>query len=175
MPVSETSALSVVSLLKPGAELGLMYADALVKTIPADLFAKMPAKDINSPAFNIGHLSLYPDTRILPLMGREDLIRPLPYAQELFKAGTPCVDEPGKYPDKDTIYSWFTSRYRVAIDALSELTEERLMMQNPFEGRLREVFPTVGAGVSFMLLGHVQTHLGQVSTWRRIMGLGSAF
>jgi hypothetical protein len=33
--------------------------------------------------------------------------------------------------------------------------------------------PTVGAAVNFMLGGHLQMHLGQVSAWRRAMGLGS--
>jgi hypothetical protein len=36
------------------------------------------------------------------------------------------------------------------------------------------MFPTIGGAVNFLLVGHVQMHLGQVSTWRRVMGLGSA-
>lgn len=165
-------------LVKPGAELGLHYADALVKTIPADRFDHMPSKgagsEVNSPAFNLGHLSIYPDLRILPLLGRDDLVKPLPYSADLFKAGTPCVEEPGRYPNKDLIVSTFVDRYRAAIDALESVSDERYLLPNPVEGRMRELFPHIGSAVTFLLVGHTQSHLGQISVWRRLMGLGSA-
>jgi len=172
-------AVSVSAYIKPGAELGLMYAEALLKTIPADVFAHMPSKgpgkDVNSAAFNIGHLSLYPDSRILSVIGRDDLVKPLPYSADLFKAGALCVDEPGKYPAMDVIVSTFFDRYRVTLDALTSVPDETFAKTNPLEGRMRELFPTIGALVTFMLVGHVQSHLGQVSVWRRLVGLGSAF
>ena len=37
-----------------------------------------------------------------------------------------------------------------------------------FESR----FPTMGAVVAFMLIGHVPFHLGQISAWRRVAGMG---
>ncbi len=167
------------ALIRPGAELGVMYAEALVKGIDPGTFAHMPSKgpgkDVNSPAFNFGHLSLYPDVRILPLLGREDLAQPLPYAAELFKAGATCVDQPGTYPPMETILRTFFERTRVAIAALDSVPEERFGTPNPMEGRMRELFPTIGSAVNFLLVGHVQSHLGQVSVWRRMMGLGSAF
>ena len=176
------SALSVALtpslFIRPGAELGLIYGEALLKTIPAENFAVMPSKgpgkDVNSAAFNIGHLSIYPDMRILSFIGREDLIKPLPYSTDLFKAGAPCVDEPGKYPHKDLIVSTFFERYRATIDVLATVADDTFAKPNPVEGRFRELFPTIGAAVTFLLIGHVQSHLGQVSVWRRMMGLGSA-
>lgn len=181
-----TTALSTCYLataIKPAAELGLGYADALLKTIPAETFHHMPStaaangpgRDVNSPAFNIGHLATYPDARILSLLGREDLVRPLPFSIDLFKAGAPCVDQPGLYPSKDVLVATFNDRYRVAIDALAGVSDEHLAKQNPLEGRMRELFPTIGSAVAFLLIGHTQSHLGQISVWRRIMGLGSAF
>ncbi len=173
----------LATALKPGAELALHYADALVKTIPEASFAHMPTiagaprdaqHSINSPAFNLGHLAIYPDLRILPLLGREDLVRPLPFSADLFKAGAPCVDQPGLYPSKATIVNLFGERYRAAIDALKTVSDEHLAKANPVEGRMRELFPTLGAAVAFLFVGHTQSHLGQISVWRRIMGLGSA-
>ncbi|MFO0827256.1 MAG: DinB family protein [Phycisphaerales bacterium] len=172
-------ATSFASMIKPPAELGLAYAEALLKNIPDETFAHMPSrgpgKDVNSPAFNIGHLATYPDARIFGLLGRDDLVKPLPFSIDLFKAGAQCVDEPGKYPSKQVIVSTFFDRYRAAIDALASVPDERFAMQNPTEGRMRELFPTLGAAITFLLVGHPQSHLGQVSVWRRLMGLGSAF
>lgn len=160
-------------LVIPSAELGLRYAEQLVNTIPADMFSKMPLKDLNSAAFNIGHLSIYGD-RICSALGRTDLVTPMPYSADLFKNGAPCLDQPGLYPSKDVLVSTFFERQRRAIEAYAGASDAVLSAENPAEGRFREMFPTVGAAVSFLLNGHVQSHLGQISAWRRVMGLGSA-
>jgi hypothetical protein len=39
---------------------------------------------------------------------------------------------------------------------------------------MRDLFPTIGAAINFYLIGHVQVHLGQISAWRRGMGLPPA-
>lgn len=162
----------VVQTIVPAAELVLRYADQLVQTIPADSFARMPMKDLNSAAFNIGHLSIYGD-RICGMLGRQDLVTPLPYSADLFKAGAPCLDQPGLYPEKDVLVATFFERQRRAIEAFRGTTDAALAAENPAEGRFKEMFPTVGGAVAFLLGGHVAMHLGQVSAWRRVMGLGS--
>ena len=51
-----------------------------------------------------------------------------------------------------------------------EMTGEQ---ENPMEG-LRSRCATVGEVANFMLVMHTSFHLGQMSTWRRCMGLGPA-
>jgi hypothetical protein len=160
------------TVVLPGAELSLGYASELCKTIPADVFNKMPSKDFNSPAFNIGHLATYPNN-VLGMIGRGDLVKPLPFSADLFKQGASCVDQPGLYPSKDVLMSSFDEGYRRVIDAVRGCDDSVFERVNPIEGRFRELMPTVGAAVNFMLGGHLQMHLGQVSAWRRAMGLGS--
>jgi hypothetical protein len=41
-------------------------------------------------------------------------------------------------------------------------------------GRMTELFPTLGSLYNFYVGGHMMMHLGQISTWRRMMGLGAA-
>ncbi len=160
-------------LVLPGAELALGYTDALVKGISDEQFAHMPKADINSPAFNIGHLAIYGD-RICAMLGREDLVTPMPFSADLFKAGAPCVDQPGLYPSKSVLVETFVARQRNAIVAFEGAGDDRLLAENPAEGRFKELFPTVGSACAFLLAGHVTMHLGQISVWRRVMGLGSA-
>jgi len=157
----------------PGADLGLGYADRLCSSIPAELFAKMPSKDFNSPAFYIGHLATYPNN-LLTMIGREELVKPLPFSADLFKAGATCVDQPGLYPAKDVLLECFREGYTRAIAAVRAADDRVFERPNPIEGRFREMLPTLGAVVNFMLGSHVQMHLGQISAWRRAMGLGSA-
>ncbi|MEO0630202.1 MAG: hypothetical protein AAFY46_05680, partial [Planctomycetota bacterium] len=40
--------------------------------------------------------------------------------------------------------------------------------------RYRQRFPTVMCAVDFLITSHQMLHLGQLSAWRRIKGLGSA-
>ncbi len=178
-PSSSATTGTFASLIKPGAELGLMYAEALMKGIAPETFSHMPSKgagrDINSPAFNLAHLSIYPDQRIFALLGRDDLVRPLPYSADLFKAGAPCVDEPGLYPAMDVIVKTFFERYRSLLEVLPSVPDAAFVRANPIEGRMRELFPTIGSAINFLMIGHIQSHLGQISVWRRVMGLGSAF
>jgi hypothetical protein len=39
---------------------------------------------------------------------------------------------------------------------------------------MTERFPTLGSVHAFYCGGHIMMHLGQMSAWRRMMGLGSA-
>ena len=169
------------SIIKPSGELALVFAESLVKGIDAAsfYFIPSPVKDsklhsLNSAGFNLGHLSIYPDARILRLLGREDLVRPLPYDADLFKVGSPDVERPNTYPAMDVVVRTFFERYRAVLDVLPTIPDSVFMGENPMEGRMKDLFPTIGAAVNFLVVGRTQSHLGQISVWRRLMGLGGA-
>jgi hypothetical protein len=148
------------------------YALTLVKDIPADKFAHMPHPNMNHPAFNLGHLSIYPN-RIFTLLDRKDLVVDNPRYTELFAAGVACVEQDGRYPAKDEIVHAFTTGYTKLLNIMPTVTDAMLAKPNPIEGRMREIFPLVGIGVNFMLNNHTMMHLGQISAWRRAVGLPS--
>lgn len=149
------------------------YGEALLKDIPADTFALMPHPTMNHPAFVVGHLSLYPH-RMFRIIGRQDLVRERPGYEDLFKAGAPCLDDPARYPSKDDLVPYFLEGYRSLSTALETLSDDVLARENPMEGRMRELFPTIGKALNFMANNHVMMHLGQISAWRRAVGLPSA-
>ena len=64
--------------------------------------------------------------------------------------------------------------YRLASQALRDCDDSLLLKENPNEGRMRELFPTIGAATGFYVGGHVMIHMGQISAWRRAMGLEAA-
>lgn len=150
----------------------LVYADLLVKDIPPDKFAYMPLPNLNHPAFNMGHLSLYPN-RIFVMIGQPELVVEQPGYSDRFRAGVACVADDGRYPHKDEILEYFLERYTTLGDVLAQTPDEVFSRENPLEGRMREIFPKVGIGVNFMLNNHLMSHLGQISAWRRVIGLGS--
>lgn len=163
------------SIFVPLAKFSLNYADILLKGITHDRFARKPQGfDTNNPAFVYGHLAIYPE-RVFDLIGRPELARPDQRFIDLFSAGKPCLDDPDAriYPAMDEIIARFRTRYEALLPVLAETSDEPFARINPNE-KMRDRFPTVGAAVNFLISGHMMIHLGQVSAWRRCMGLGSA-
>jgi len=164
----------IATTVVPGMKMMLQLADLLVKDIPGSEFGRQPSGvKMNSPAFNYGHLSIYPD-RGLDLIGRGDLARHDPKWSELFAAGKECLDDPHGvvYPSMEEILERFRARHRALLEVLPSVTDEVMMGTNPNE-RMRDRLPTIGAAMAFIVSAHPMNHMGQVSAWRRIKGMGS--
>lgn len=151
----------------------LEYAHALLDPIADPVFAHLAHPEINHPAFVVGHLSLYLEL-CLTLLERSDLSSPFPFEEATFKDGAACVEQDGRYPDKSALLAYFFEHSATVLRAVRESSNEVLAKPNPMGGRMSELFPTVGCAVNFLVNNHVMMHLGQISAWRRLMGLGSA-
>ncbi|MCA9296100.1 MAG: DinB family protein [Phycisphaerales bacterium] len=167
-----TTAGHTLEAIIPAANLMVGYAKLLTDDIPADRFCELPHPTMNHPAFCIGHLSIYPD-RMLDMIGRSELRREQKGFSELFAAGVACAPDTGQYPDKKTICDYYHDRHTTLIAALEGIDESVLAQQNPVEGRFRDMAPTIGAAVVFLLTAHAGVHLGQLSAWRRAANLPS--
>lgn len=156
------------------------HAENLLRDIRPEQFARKPNVngriiDTNHAAFNFGHLALYP-ARIVQLVGQDLDAVAVPAAWPgLFQAGTACSDDVAGnvYPPMAEISAAFFRGYEGALAAVARADEGIFARPTP-EERYRTMFPTIGAAVLMLLNNHVMGHLGQVSTWRRCMGLGPA-
>jgi len=161
----------------------LGIAQTLLNGVGPEIFARQPkgpdgaAIDCNHPAFVLGHLSIYP-ARVLQMLGHEPGEATVPEGfQELFAAGVACQDDPDGaiYPAMDRVVSFNDAAHQALLNGLTQASGEQLQGENPNQGmRERLGLQTLGEGVLFLLTSHAQFHLGQISTWRRAMGLGSA-
>jgi hypothetical protein len=150
----------------------MFLAEKLTADIPAEQFARMPKGiQTNSPAWVIGHLGLYPARILARLEGKD--VPTDPQGDAMFGGGSECKDDPAGtiYPPKSELMSRFNVGMQTVIEALPDIPESALNAPNPNE-RMRGSFPTLGAMTAFLLGGHTMMHLGQVSAWRRCMGLG---
>ena len=170
---------SLGHVIADSLQLSLGYAERLLKDIPAQQFGRFAAPggtlvESNHPAFTYGHLSLY-GPRILTHLGRPSLSVPAGF-EALFSKDAKCVDDPAGtiYPSMDVITKAFFDGYRAAADALKEVPDAALQQPHPMEGRMAELFPTFGSLHNFYCGGHLMMHLGQISAWRRMSGLGPA-
>lgn len=150
----------------------LGYADSLVKTIPDARFAEMPKDDLNSPAFLIGHLAIYAP-RMAEMLGHKGACSVPDSYEPLFKNGAKCLATPGTYPPKAELVKAFNDGWSAVARILPTVDEKAFAGPNPYEG-LRDRLPTLGSVATFMCLAHNMMHLGQISAWRRVAGLGSA-
>jgi len=154
------------------------YGEKLAEGISADRFAAKPrfgdtVIDCNHPAFIYGHLAIYP-ARLGASLGLDtaSLAVPTSYA-DLCKAGLPCNDDPAAsiYPPRDEVLAAYVRVYDNVCTMLGTVTDDVLTAPHPDPVVREKFFPTLGAATTFLLCAHPTMHLGQLSTWRRCMGL----
>lgn len=156
-------------------------ADSLLVGITAEQFARFPVADgkpinTNHAAFVFGHLSIYPKM-ILGILGLDDsaIVNP-PKFDDLFMHGVDCQDDPNAdiYASMDKIVAHFNNAHETVIKAIQTLDDDALNVQFTGDDWYVEFAQTPASLCIFMLHDHYMFHLGQLSAWRRCMGLGSA-
>ena len=169
------------AMVADAARMGPRYAKRLLEGIPDERFARFSTPGgqtvtANHPAFVLGHLCLYP-VKVLELLGMDPArAKPPENYEDLFSKNATCQDDPDGtlYPSREELVAVFEQTYASAIDALAAASEEQLNSENPVGPPMSDVFPTLGGMLTFYLTGHVMTHMGQLSTWRRMEGLPPA-
>lgn len=159
--------------------LSLGYGERLLKDVTAQQFARFGSVggtvvESNHAAFVYGHLSLYAP-RILADLGQAAPEIPAGF-DAVFSKDAKCVDDPDGsiYPAMQQVTEFFFEGYRAALKAIQETSDETFQQPNPLGGGMAERFPTLGSMHNFYVGGHVMIHMGQMSAWRRMIGLGSA-
>lgn len=162
----------LIDSILPAARMSLGYVLALAEDIPADRWADPAIEGMNHPAFLYGHLAIYGNRLLGGFIDRGDLVNEVPFDAEAVAAGAPCLADASKYPTKDVVLPYLKERYETVLEALPTVPADVFTRENPVEGRFRDMLPTIGAVTCFMLNNHVMMHAGQISHWRRAIGLG---
>jgi len=167
-------------MIGEGAKRFRGYAERLLAGVQPAQFARKPTWgyggmeiNLNHPAWCYGHLTLYFRMIVEMAGGRADAA-PAGF-EELFKDGTVCVDDPAghTYPSLDKVRAEFFKGYDAALAAL-ERADDAALGKPPSDEKARANWKTVGARMNFMITNHIAMHLGQVSAWRRCMGMSPA-
>ena len=153
------------------------YGNKLLEGITPELFSVKPLIDgkiiqINPPAFQYGHLSLYP-ARICGLLGlNTDMVKVNEDFSELFKKGAISHHDPENkiYPQMALIISEFSRTHHALFEILINVEDSAYFKINCEEAS-KDRFPSIGAFVIYLLTAHMNTHFGQVCAWRRCVGL----
>ena len=145
-------------------------AGMLVNDIDASQFADRLGTTINHPAFVLGHCAYYAGTYMRLIGGEIELSE---NEKILYEMGVECQDDASLYPAKDDAIATFNDRINTVADFI-ESCDESVLARSSEGAWFADHFPTMGGGAVFMLIGHITYHLGQISAWRRVAGMGEA-
>lgn len=170
---------SLGNIIADSLAVSLGYGERLLADVKAERFCRFAdprgvAVASNHPAFIYGHLSLYAP-KVLRQIGHP--APPVPeHFENVFSKDATCRDDPDGdlYPAMDEVLAFYREAYRMVTGGLRSTPNQIFEQPNPAEGRMRELFPTIGSVQAFYCGGHMMMHLGQMSAWRRMEGLGSA-
>jgi hypothetical protein len=147
--------------------------EQLADVAPADMVAQ-PAGILNHPAWTVGHL-----THSCQLLA--EVVGVAPWLPDDFAArfGTGSVPVPdiAHYEPKDKAMAILRDAQTRLTRAVEQLADAQLDQPFP-DPSYRQVFPTVRHALTQVMVGHAAFHVGQVTVWRRGMGLprmGRAF
>ena len=151
------------------------YIKQLVEPVEPGQMAAMPKSQdgiaLNPPAWVIGHLAVSMAHVVKMLGGTVDL--PQQWST-LFDMKSQPTDEASAYPDKAELLRGLDSVSESLCAALEATTDEQLAAPTPRE-EFRKLVPTVGDAVTFVGVFHNGLHAGQLTSWRRCMGIGPRF
>lgn len=132
----------------------------------ADMVAQ-PNGIMNHPAWTIGHLT-HACQMLGGVVGLSTWL-PDDWAMR-FGTGSVPVADLSLYGTRSDALATLTDAQSRITQAVQQLDDARLDEPFPVES-YREVFPTIRHALTQVLVGHTANHIGQVSVWRRAMGL----
>lgn len=150
----------------------LQYGPKLVADLTEEQMTQQPAADgnapANHPAWVFSHLNAYLPV-IQSLIKCEEFEDP---KQHPFGMLSNPESDASIYKTKVELIQEFEDGHKEVERLLSACTDE--IFDQPVKlPRWAGVMPVVGVALPYVMLNHENTHLGQVSAWRRIQGMPS--
>ena len=150
-------------------ELG--YAAILLADIAEERLCEQPLPGVNHPAWIIGHLANTADS-VAAWFGEKPAISD-ETKKSLGLGSTPSAIR-ADYPSKEELLKLLNETHGRLYRLIEAAGESQLDAPTPFP-RLASNLPTIREALTFILVGHVGVHLGQLSAWRRMLGLPPLF
>src|SRR5262245_31981952 len=138
-----------------------------VADVSEDDMVAQPDRITNHPAWVIGHLAFA--CQLLGSVIGLDSWLPSGWGRR-FGLGSSAVPDPGAFESKEQLLVTLRDSQSRLADAVRKLNDTELDQPFPDES-YRDVFPTVRHALTQVLVGHTANHIGQLSVWRRAMGL----
>ncbi|MCB9251283.1 MAG: DinB family protein [Flavobacteriales bacterium] len=156
-------------------DFNLEYAKKLISDLSEEQMTIIPSVGLeNHAAWTIGHLVAGSADLVKDLGGEKDIP---PHWDDLFVRtgpGDPRKPDPDvyKYPSRQQLIHELEKQHNSVKILLNSIDENKL--NETVSWRFSNFMPTLRELVMFMCINHEAMHLGQLSAWRRALGLNSA-
>jgi uncharacterized damage-inducible protein DinB len=146
------------------------YLTLLVEDIPEEKMTFQPAGVVNHPAWQLAHLAVVQD-RLVQILGGKSKLDP-DWEKRFGRGSTPAPAGAG-HPTRADLLGIIDERRGEFVRLFSRLGAEELAKQPSVPG-VPPLFKSLGMFLTFVMMSHESTHLGQLSVWRRAMGMCEA-
>ncbi|MGC8625847.1 MAG: DinB family protein [Phycisphaerae bacterium] len=140
----------------------------LVADLTDDQMTLQPAPKTNHPAWVLGHLLLSEGTCLALLGGTAPILDA--NWKEIYGSGSTPVADKSKYKPQKFYLDHLADVREQIITRLKTIKPEDLAKPHPDPTR-RQRFPTIGHTIFMYGTWHEGYHAGQLSAWRRVLGL----
>jgi uncharacterized damage-inducible protein DinB len=160
-------------LILPAFKLNLWYSQKLVADVPDEQMCAqpVPGRTMNHAAFLLGHLAWAAGDVAMNFLGLPPMC-PAGW-KELVGMGAQPLPDRSRYPSKAVLLKALEDAFARLGEAAPKASAE--MLNQPGPERLRDRFPTVGSMLVGLMTSHHASHNGQLSAWRRALGLPPVF
>ena len=138
-----------------------------VADVAARDMVAQPNGILNHPAWVIGHLT-FTCQLLGGVIGLPSWL-PDDWGRRFAPGSVPVADASLYETKRNALVILGDAQLRIT-QAINQLDDSHLDAPFPDES-YREVFPTIRHALTQVLVGHTANHVGQVSVWRRAMGL----
>ena len=147
------------------------YCRMLVEDVADERLAEQPLPNVNHPAWTLAHLAVTAE-RGSKLLGGEAKLPEDWWTK--FGPGSKTTSVRADYPSKQELLEAMHSGFERFRTAAANATAEQLAApsQHP---RTKDKLPLVSDLAAFLLTGHFGVHIGQLTMWRRMIGLPHMF
>jgi hypothetical protein len=152
-----------------GYKKNMDYAAKLVADLDEEQMVMQPPGSVavaNHPAWVLSHLNIYLPVMTALIEGRTFAD---PKSHEFGMQSKPVLDR-SRYASKEQLIGEYLAGHEEVIAKLRHEGIAALERETTLE-RWKPIMPQVGLALPYLMLVHENTHLGQVSAWRRILGL----
>ncbi len=145
--------------------------DLLLTGVDESKFADQPMPGMNPPAWILGHLAIVAD-RGCEVLGAPRQLSEAWHTQ--FGPGSTPSSKLSDYPSKAELLAALDAGH-ARLSSLALAADPALLAEPHGRERIAALLPTKGDLVAMMMTAHEGTHLGQLSTWRRCIGIPPLF
>lgn len=145
------------------------YCHQIVKDVADDELANRPYEGGNPPGWILGHLAICTDYAARALGGSRACPREWHVA---FAPKTTPSDDAASYPAKSELMTAYDEGHKRVVEALGSAPEELFDKPHGIELLQGSGIETVGDFIGHLMTSHESFHISQLSTWRRLKGLG---